>query len=266
MRTALILTVAALALPGARTFALEAHAPASPDASQLLREMSNTLSGARQFSFKARRKIDPVLAAENLLPVDSRITVLVQRPDKIAATSRSAAGTRLFTTDGSDFAMLDVTKKLYSTLPMRTSIDGFVDVLDVKFGFVPPLAEFVVSNPYREIRASARTLSYAGSERLRSGFLGLASTDCHHLTLSGPHADADLWISTKDRLPRRLVATFKNHPGQPRMSIDFSAWNLNAPIPDGAFRFVPPKDAMKIPMRSTAEMDAAMKKGARKTN
>jgi hypothetical protein len=44
-------------------FATDAPAPASgnPDADQMLRQMSDKLSAARQFSFAATREIDPAL-------------------------------------------------------------------------------------------------------------------------------------------------------------------------------------------------------------
>ena len=66
--------------------------------------------------------------------------------------------------------------------------------------------------------------------------------------MTGAIADADLWISTTDRLPRRFVATFKDREGSPQLKIDFSKWNLTAKLDDSLFAFHPPAGAEKIRM------------------
>ena len=80
--------------------------------------------------------------------------------------------------------LLDEKNNHYAKVPMRTSIDGLVEQIDMKYGFVPPLAEFALSDPYKEFKRQARGFTYLGREKTREGFLGLGGVECHqHLAL-----------------------------------------------------------------------------------
>lgn len=256
------ITFAAISLTLAVTFTSPTFAADTnkPDADQILRQMGKKIGDARQFTFKAHREIDAALLVGSDVPEDSRVEAAVMRPNKLAGKSTSKGGVRRVYADGQNLTLLDGKKNLYATVPMHTSLDGLVEVLDAKYGFTPPLAEFALSNPYQDIRHNAQTVSYLGQGIYSTGFLGLAKVECHRLALKGKVADAEIWIGINDNLPRKLIATFKDRPGQPQLRIAFSAWNLNAKTADRDFTFVAPKGAMKIPMRTTAEMDSALNK------
>lgn len=233
-------------------------AAAEPNADQLLRQMSAKLAAAHSFRFEATRESDPGLLEGYNLPAKARVTVVAQRPNKLAARSESKAGLRRFIFDGRTLSLLDEKKNDYTTVPMRTTIDGLVDQLDQKYGFVPPLAEIALSNPYAEFHREAHTVTYVGREKMAGGFLGLGSVECHHLALKGKEADAELWIAVGDQLPTKLVATF-HRAGQPQLRIAFSNWNLAASVTAADFQFAPPKGAERIEMWTTAKMQAATK-------
>ncbi len=232
---------------------------AEPNADQLLRQMSAKLAAARSFSFTAEREIDAALIEGSNVSEKAHITVAVQRPNQLAARSVSKAGARRFIANGRTLSLLDEKKNVYATVPMPTTLDGLVEQLDAKYGFTPPLAEFVRSNAYRNIRGEARNVIYAGRGKAVAGFLGLGGVECHRLALKGKEADAELWIAVGDSLPRKLVATF-HRAGQPQVRIDFSAWNLAAPASAGDFTFSPPTGAQKIEMWTTARMQSAAAK------
>jgi hypothetical protein len=227
---------------------------AAPDATRILQEMSATLAAAKQLSFKATRHLDTGLIAGRNVPEDAKVKVLAQRPNKIAAESDGRDSARSFYADGQTATLVDRKMNLYATVPMKTSIDGLVAQLDTRFGFTPPLAEFVISDPYKEMSKQIRKSSVVGTEKI-------SWTECYHLALVGDLADADLWVGVKDHLPRRLIATFKQ-PGQPQVRVSFSGWNLAASTKDQDFAFVPTKGAQKIPMKPIAESG----KSKRKTN
>jgi hypothetical protein len=241
------------ALVASSAFAAE---PEKADADQLLRQMSAKLASARSFSFQATREIDSALLEGRDFPEKSRITVSVQRPNKLAATATSQAGGRRFIADGRTLSLLDQKQNHYATVPMRTTLDGLVAQLDEKYGFTPPLAEFALSNPYADFRQQAHTVTYLGRAKTSGGFLGLGGVDCHRLALKGKVADAELWIGVADQLPRKLVATF-HREGRPQVRIAFSSWNLAAPA--GDFTFTPPVGAEKIEMWTADRMASARK-------
>ncbi len=246
---------AACALPA---LAADNAAP-KPDAEKILREASSQLAAARQFTFKAHREIDAALLTGRSEAENADIEVSVLRPDKIMATSKTSRGERTVYADGKSFTIHDVTMNLYSTVPMHESLDDLVEQTDAKYGFTPPLAEFALSDPYKEFHRQARTVTYLGESSLGGGFLGLGAEDCYMLQLSGHTVDTELWIGVKDHLIKKLVATFNGDPAKPQIKIEFSEWNLAAKISAGEFTFVPPKGAGKIPMETTAEVAAPAK-------
>jgi len=233
---------------------------AQPSADAILRQMSSTLGGARSFRFEAHRQIDSALIGDRNLPSDAHIVVTVLRPNQIAARSTSKGDVRDIYADGRNLSLVDVRKNLYATVPMRTSLDGLVAELDRRYGFTPPLAELALSNVYEDIRWKARSISYVGDERIPGGFLGLAGVRCHRLALSGRVLDAELWVGIDDHLPRKLVATAKARAGKPQIKVDLSSWNLAPSVSDQKFTFVPPKDAVKIPMVTADGVKTAHRK------
>jgi hypothetical protein len=236
-------------------------AAADPNADQILHQMSDKLAAAKSFSFEATREIDPALVEElegAKVPEKAHVTVSVQRPNKIAAHGVSEAGSHRVVADGHTLSILDEKANTYATVPMHTSLDGLVHELDEKYGFTPPLAEFAVSNPYKDFHQEARAVTYLGRAKIGGGFLGLGGIECHHLGLKGPEADAELWIAVGDMLPRKLVATF-HREGQPQLHVQFHKWNLAAPVTASDFTFTPPKDAEKIEMWTAEKMQAVGK-------
>lgn len=230
-----------------------------PNADQILRQMSANLAAAKSFSFQATREIDAGLLEGRDVPEKAHIAVGVRRPNRIAARSTSKAGARRFVFDGRSLSLLDEKPNHYAVVPMRTSIDGLVAVLDEKYGFTPPLAEFALSDPYADLRSQAHTVTYLGRAKASGGFLGLGTVECHRLGLKGRVADAELWIAVSDLLPRKLTATF-HRDGQPQVRIQFTKWNLAAPVTGADFAFTPPKGAEKVEMWTTARMTSASKK------
>jgi hypothetical protein len=230
-----------------------------PNADAILKQMSSTLAAAKQFRFAAHRQIDAALLAGRNLPTDANVVVTVQRPNKLAAKSRSKGDVRHSYFDGRNLTLVDVSRNLYSTVPTRTSLDGLVAELDQKYGFTPPLAELALSNVYADIRWKANSISYLGEEKI-GGFLGLGTVACQRLALSGKVLDAELWVGVSDHLPRKLVATAKTHAGKPQIKVEFSDWDLTAKTSDQDFVYVPVKGVTKIPMRTTEEMNKKQRK------
>jgi hypothetical protein len=252
------------------TFALFAVAAVvaeaeSPSADQILRQMSDKLSAARQISFEAHREIDPALLEGTLVAEGAILEIKVLRPNKLAALATTNLGGRRVIADGRTLTLLDEPSNSYATVPMRKTIDGLVAELDENYGFTPPVAEFLVSNPYRSLREEAQSVAYVGREKVGAGFLGMGGVECHHLALRGKAADAELWIAVGDSLPRKLVATF-HREGQPQVRVDFSDWNLAAPVAEKDFAFTPPKGAERVELWTPARMAAASKKTAARKN
>ena len=259
MKASFTLTAASFALTALFAWPVQAadsaKSPAAekPNGDQILKQTCAKLAAARQFSFQAHREMDPALIPGGVVAQSADVEVTVLRPNKVVAEAKSKKGTRHLYADGQTFSLLDAKMNLYATIPMHKSIDGLVDEIDQIYGFVPPLAEFAVSNPYNEHRRQSTAVSYTGRSTVPTGFLNLGSVECEHLALTGKEADAEIWIGVNDHLLKKLVATF-HRDGKPQVRITFSSWNLAASVTDSAFTFTPPKGALKIPMRPIAKL------------
>jgi hypothetical protein len=224
------------------------------DPAQKLRQMSETLAHARQLTFKARRQLDAALVAGSDIAETAEIEVTVSRPRMVRATSLSNAGVRRFYADGQNVSLLDERMQLYATVPLSGTIDEMVEKLDEQFGFTPPLAEFVLNDPYQKFKTQIQGSVDKGKETVND-------VECDHLTLTGEIADADVWIASTDHLPRRFVATFKDREGRPQLKIDFFEWNLAATLGESFFAFDPPKGAERISMAPAEDVKADEAKG-----
>jgi len=243
----------ALVLACSRTAENQSNTVASNDPDQLLRQMSEKLSKAQNLSFKVGRKLDAALVEGRNVAESAAIEISVSRPGKFQARSDSIDNVRQIFFDGQNLSIYDQTMKLYATAPVNGTIDQAVAKIDETYGFTPPLAEFILSDPYQALSGQIKTKSYQGKE-------SVGGVECHHLTLGGDAADSELWIGTADLLPRKLVATFKNREGNPQLQAEFSSWNLSPTLDDKLFAFVAPKDVEKIEMITEAQMKEATAK------
>lgn len=236
-----------LALACSRAAEKPSDTAANNDPDQLFRQMCARLAQAKNLSFKVDRKLDAALVEGRNVAENAVIEVSVSRPGKFQAKSDSKDDVRQIFFDGQNLSIYDETMKLYATAPVSGTIDEFVAKVDEKYGFTPPLAEFILSDPYGALSKHIKTKAHKGKENI-------GGVECHHLSLSGDVADSELWIGTDDLLPRKLVATFKNREGSPQLQADFSSWNLAPTLDDKMFTFVAPNDVEKIEMITEAQM------------
>lgn len=233
-------------------------AAAEPDGDRILRQMSDTLAAAKAFRLTATRNIDASLLPGLALPGKATVNLVVQRPDKLASRVVGKGDVRKFIANGRTLTLFDEKKNFYATVPMRVTLDKLIDILDTKFGFTPPLAEFALSDPYKEFRRQSRTVTYLGRGEIQRCWFDWAGLACDRLELRGPAADAELWIGVNDHLPRRLIATF-HRPGRPQLRIDFLKWNLRPDVSPSAFAFTPPTGAQRIEIWTAEKLKAARK-------
>ena len=259
-----LLVICVLAAFAALAFGGCGRAPEQPatattgvSADQVLRVMSETLAKSPRLTFKVTRQLDAALVEGRELPESAQIEVAVARPNKVMARSTSAEDVRRFYADGQNVSLYDEKMNLYATVPSMGSIDEMVARLDDGYGFTPPLAELMLNDPYAKMSKQIQSSTHAGMETIDG-------VNCHHVTATGALADADIWVAAQDHLPRRLVVTYKEREGSPKLRADFSEWNLSAKLDDQTFSFVAPKEAEKIEMLTSRQIAEAEQKGGKK--
>jgi len=257
MKPLQFLCMASLAVTLLAPPASAADAAASKaDPMRILWQMSQKIGGNPQFSFHAHRKIDPVLLRTKSAAADAKVDIAVLRPSKFSTRVTSSHGTRFYYEDGVNLTVFNARTNAYAIVPMFGTLDTLIGMVQRKHGYTPPLAQFLVSSPYNDMRRNSRTISYIGTHEYHGGSSASAGTECYCFALPGKVVDTELWIGVEDQLPRRMIATFKDRPGKPQIRVDFSAWNLRANLTNNDFVFAPPRSARRIPMMTAAKLDA----------
>lgn len=211
------------------------------DAGAILKKMSDKLASAKQFSVNGSRNVDPALLPSRKLNRSSKIEAAIIRPNKIAASSTSDGLTRRFIYDGHDVTLYDLEMNHYATVRGASTIDRTVDKIIKDWDFHPPMADLLVSNPYRSLTQGALSGRTNGTQ-------WIGGVKCQRVAVSKETLDWEIWIANSDQLPRKLEITFKNESGSPKVQLLFKRWNLNPKLEGSQFTFEPPKDAVEIEM------------------
>jgi hypothetical protein len=231
---------------------LPADSGSSPDPDALLKAMSTRLVSAKNYRFTASNTISKEVAEAQHQQPKNEVAVVVSRPDKLdAKISHQGTVAREMIYDGSTFTVVDGTNNFYSKAAHRGTLDTAVAQMTKIYGFQPPLAEFILSDPYRDIKHRVQAVTYLGKGEVREAS---GVVQCHRIGLTGQLADAELWLGVADSLPRRLKATKTGSAGRDLLvDVDFLPWDLKSQVSGSAFRHQPASGATEIPMITLEE-------------
>ena len=235
------LSAYALQMSACTSMDMGASAVIDADAEIVLKKMSDKLAAAERFTVSGSRNIDASLLASRKLKQNTKFEGAIIRPNRIAASSTSGGSTRRFIYDGDEVTLHNVKMNHYATVKGASTIDRTIDKIIKKWDFHPPMADLLVSNPYRSLTQGALSGKLNGSQ-------WVGGTKCQRIAVTKDEVNWEIWIANTDNLPRKLEITFKNESGQPKVQLLFQRWNLNPKLKDSQFTFDPPKDAMEIEM------------------
>lgn len=234
-RSLIVILVAALSLPAALV-----HAQIEPAAMSLAQSVAEKLGGARTLRVQAKHTMDASLGL-GLGIEKASLDVTVQRPNKFHAIQRGRE-TREISYDGRTFCMMNPDMHQHALETVKAgSIEQFSDQIDHRFGFRPPLAELLSTDVLGQLLRHVTSGRALGRERV-------GWTSCNRLQLIQPGMTVDLWVGTKDHLPRRLLMTFTDLPNNPTWDIRLSQWELNPPVQEALFSKRPAAGSQKLTM------------------
>jgi len=226
-------------------------ASVDPKADEILRRMSKFLAGTKAFSLEAHDMVDEVLDSGQKLQFSHVRKVTVRRPDRVWVDHSGDIDNKQGWYDGKTVTMLDKKQKVYSVIAVPNNIDEMLDFLVDRFGDVTPLADLLLSDPYKSAMSNVRLGGYIGLHHVQG-------VKCHHLAFRQDGIDWQIWIEDGDRpLPRKLVITYKELPGQPQYVVILGKWDLSPKLPDGLFTFKPPAGAKKVERKPIRARPAA---------
>jgi hypothetical protein len=238
----------AASTPNTTTAPSAIPAPAvAADADRLLKEMGDYIGSAEHLTFQADVAFDHVLPTGQKLQFIATQDVALQRTNGVYIEWSSDLGGRQFWYNGKTITLYDPQTAFYGSDTAPPNIDLMLDKLITQLGFTPPLADFLYSDPYKNLRGNIQYgFTTADAE--------INGRTCRGLAFVEKHIDWQIWVDTGPQLvPCKLVITYKNNPSLPQFSAVFINWDFNPRIAASTFTPDLPADAQAIPfMTATA--------------
>ena len=225
-----------------------------PDAIQLLKRMTDYLAGLKQFRATADTTIEAVLPSGQKLQFGNRVSLTVQRPNKMRADRVGDLVNQTFYYDGKTLSMNLPDQKYYATVAAPPTLEAMLDFARDKLDIIAPGSDLIYKNAFERF-----------NEALTSAFVvGKAVVDgvrCDQIAFRNPEVDWQIWIQEGDKpLPRKFIVTSKKVPESPQFAVVLSKWDTAPKFTDAMFNFTPPKGARRIEFVPAAMVGAAAKK------
>ena len=256
---------AGLGVAGLAGFVPASHAakPAKPaiseETSTAIAEMGKSLQ-ADQFSFQARTLRVYADANGQPLHIAHAMKVTLRRPDRLRVDLTGDDGPTKLIYDGKTAVLVGVDSKKYASAAVPGTIQGMLETVMGRLHVDFPLADFLTDAPDKSIL-------YGVNSAREVNTVTIDGVPCRHLLLTQPpDIDLELWVEKNDRaLPRRLIATYRDLPGQPSFIAEMSDWDFSVHPSDADFAFQPPEGAVQIELKppATAKAPAAAKAPAK---
>ena len=215
-------------------------------ADDLLRAMSDTLAGAERISFRAS-SIEGVVDEETgkTMHVVSPRSISLARPDRLYVEDHDGFSENRLWYEAGRLTVLRASAERYTVVEVPDTIDAMLDYLFEEHGLVMPVADLLLSDPYESLSAGIETGAYVGEATV-------SGQTCHHLAFRQEHLDWQLWVDARGTraVPRKLVITYKNEPGDPQFSATFDDWDLAADFSDGHFAAKLPGDVERVSLEA----------------
>ncbi len=233
LMTAVVGLCPLLSTPDAR-----AQQAVDPDAQAVLGAMTRYLGNLKSFTVE-------YAAADEIITTDGQKLqflhsgeITLQRPGKVHAVRKGAAGVAEIFLDGRTLFLYGKSANAFLQLD-APSIDAAVDAVH-KIGFDAPGADFLSDKP----------LDPSTTDMISGTHVGMTFVDgaeVHQLAFRGKDVDWQLWVTAGDKpLPVRYVVTTKALAGAPQFILEMRRWNPAPQIDSASFTFVAPQGATKL--------------------
>ena len=242
-----IIAAVPLAAPTLHAAAQQKQPAISEEASAALARMAKTL-GAKQFSFEARTiRAYPGENGE-LLHIAHTLKIVVDRPNRLLVNVTGDDGNSKLVFDGKTAILYSATQNKYASIPVpEGTIAGMMKEAVGRLGIDFPLADFFTEAPDKAFLTGV-------TEGRVVNTVSIGGTPCLHMFfVQPPGIELELWVEKNEQsVPRRLIVTYRDIPGQPSFIAEFSDWNFNIHPSDADFMFQPPAGAEQVQLKPAA--------------
>ena len=230
-----------LALCGMVSSQAYAQAPAvDPAATQILKRMTDYLSGLRQFSVHTHNNWEDLLDFGQRVDLLVSASVVVSRPNRLRAERKGDILSQALYYDGKTVTLYNPDEKVYATEPAPPTIEGMLDFARDSLGLIIPAGDLLYRDAYALLMQDVTAAVVVGKSVV-------GGVVCDHLAFSRPGVDFQVCVAASGPpLPLLYVVTDTGTPGLLSVVTVMSDWNTSPNVADDRFGFVPPPGAQPI--------------------
>lgn len=236
-----------MALAAAQAQPAAVATPSTPEAARqaqartVMMNMAQFLANAPRFQVSLSSGYDVVQPSGQKIEFHEERLITLRRPDRLRIEGTRSDGAKVLTVfGGKEIVLLDYASKVYARAPQPGGLDQTIVYFVRDLGMRLPLAAMLLSRLPAELQERVRSVDYVE-------LTAVDGIPAHHIAARTDTVDVQLWVTDGAQpLPRRVVLTYKNEPGQPQFSAEFSKWNLAPAVDDALFAVQPPRELQKV--------------------
>lgn len=216
-------------------FAQSPNPNIDPRAAEVLQNMSYFLGSKEEYTFKAEVMFDQLVNSNRKIQYSAEQKVYLKKKGNMTIEYVSDLGGYKLWFDNGATTVLELPTNLVATATLPATIDQALAKLKEQYNFTPALSDFLFINTFRALTQNVISGSYFGTSKV-------FGVRCDHLAFVQNDIDWQIWIEVgKRQIPRKMVITYKELPGQPQFIAIMKDWVIDKPITNFAFKADIPK-------------------------
>jgi len=211
-----------------------------PKAMDILKACASRLAAAKSMSFTAVVSYESPSRLGPPLIYTTEGEILMQRPDKLRVITQGDGPVGEFYYNGKTMTGFAPAENLVAVAEAPPTIDDMVVAAYDKAAIYFPFATVIAADPFKVFSEGLTQAFYIGPSKV----IGGTATDM--VCVVNDVVFQQIWIGAEDKLPRMARAVFHGDPAGLRHQIEFSNWQIDPDIPEGAFASEKAAAAMPI--------------------
>jgi len=230
----------ALGMAGSPAFADSNPDNWDAEAIKVLKQMDVYTNSLEKFVIKAESYLDASIGEGLVISNAYETRVSVIRTQSLHSISKSGSQTNEIFLQKGALTIYSGEQKFFTRAQVPEPLDDGLKFALEKLDVETPLFDLLIVDSIDELVTPGMEVIYVNSNS------SIRGVDCHHVLLSGPLVDMQIWIEKGDKpVPRRTLMTYRHGPGMPRSEV-FLEWSAVDGFSKSEFEFVPPEGAVEI--------------------
>lgn len=212
-----------------------------PDPRALLLGMAKFMAGAPGLRVTMRSGYDAIQSDGERVEFGERRQIVLARPGGLRVDVERSDGERgSVVFDGKWITAYNATENVYARVEKAGTVDDALVYMVRDLQATLPLARLFTTRLSGEMARLATSITFVEE-------CSLFDVPTAHVAVRSKDVDVQFWIAKgPEPLPRRVIITYKNAPGEPQFRADLYDWNAAPKADATAFTFVPPAGAEQV--------------------